>query len=91
MAGQRRASRASSSPTAKPFSSLFTLTFSVRPSSLLLVSFSWTDLPDGLQVLDHSSQVWWRWMNIFFTLVLWALELLVSNEDDPMSEKWKVD
>jgi hypothetical protein len=30
-------------------------------------------------------------MNIFFTLVLWALELLVSNEDDPMSEKWKVD
>jgi hypothetical protein len=42
-------------------------------------------------VLDHSSQVWWRWTNVFFTLGLWALELVVSNEDDPLNTKWKVD
>lgn len=43
-------------------------------------------------VLDHSSQVWWRWMNIFFTLVIWSIELLVSGEDDDtVTTKWKVD
>lgn len=45
---------------------------------------------DDFTVLDHSSQVWWRWFNIFFTLFMWSIELLVSNEDDG-SKDWKVD
>ncbi|KAK7694728.1 hypothetical protein QCA50_001916 [Cerrena zonata] len=44
-----------------------------------------------LLLLDHSSQVWWRWMNIFFTIVMWAIELVVSPDDDPVTKKWKVD
>ena len=43
-------------------------------------------------VLDHPAQVWWRWMNIFFTLAIWSIELLVSNDDDDVvTKKWKVD
>lgn len=42
-------------------------------------------------VLDHSSQIWWRWMNIFFTLVLWSIELIVSSEDDIVEKEYKVD
>ncbi|EJD04091.1 uncharacterized protein FOMMEDRAFT_140161 [Fomitiporia mediterranea MF3/22] len=47
----------------------------------------------SLLLLDQSSQVWWRWMNIFLTLVIWSVELVVTTEDeaDPMGEKWKVD
>lgn len=31
-------------------------------------------------------------MNIFFTLVIWSIELLVSGEDDDtVTTKWKVD
>ena len=50
-------------------------------------------LLSSYEVLDQSSQVWWRWMNIFLTLVIWAVELIVSNEDDvdALGEKWKVD
>ncbi|KAL1748450.1 hypothetical protein HDZ31DRAFT_79588 [Schizophyllum fasciatum] len=45
-----------------------------------------------LLLLDNSSQIWWRWLNIFFTLIMWAVELLVSPDDDPLSSKgWKVD
>jgi len=44
-----------------------------------------------LLLLDHSSQIWWRWMNIFFTLVIWSVELLVSSEDDGVTKEWKVD
>ncbi|KAK0446379.1 uncharacterized protein EV420DRAFT_1767770 [Desarmillaria tabescens] len=44
-----------------------------------------------LLLLDHSSQVWWRWINIFFTLVMWSIELLVSTEDDTVQKEWKVD
>ncbi|KAF8499445.1 hypothetical protein JB92DRAFT_2981410 [Gautieria morchelliformis] len=44
-----------------------------------------------LLLLDHSSQVWWRWANIFFTLALWALELLVSSGDDDIGKEWKVE
>ncbi|KAJ8702536.1 hypothetical protein PTI98_001243 [Pleurotus ostreatus] len=44
-----------------------------------------------LLLLDHSSQVWWRWMNVFFTLFIWGVELLVSNEDDEVAKDWKVD
>ncbi|KAJ7630894.1 hypothetical protein FB45DRAFT_916848 [Roridomyces roridus] len=35
-----------------------------------------------LLLLDPSSQVWSRWMLIIFTLVIWAVELLVGSEDD---------
>ncbi|CAA7258702.1 unnamed protein product [Cyclocybe aegerita] len=44
-----------------------------------------------LLLLDHSSQIWWRWMNIFFTLVLWSIELTVSSEDDIVEKEWKID
>ncbi|KAH9950398.1 hypothetical protein B0H21DRAFT_533382 [Amylocystis lapponica] len=44
-----------------------------------------------LLLLDHSSQIWWRWMNIFFTLVIWSVELLVSSDDDPVTKEWKVE
>jgi len=47
-----------------------------------------------LLLLDHSSQIWWRWMNIFLTLVIWSVELLVSSDDDEVSAKewkWKID
>lgn len=30
-------------------------------------------------------------MNIFFTLVIWSVELLVSSEDDEVTKEWKVD
>lgn len=42
-------------------------------------------------VLDHSSQIWWRWMNIFFTLIIWTIELLVSGDGEDDSPKWKID
>ncbi|KAF8168152.1 hypothetical protein B0H34DRAFT_48754 [Crassisporium funariophilum] len=44
-----------------------------------------------LLLLDHSSQIWSRWMNIFFTLIIWSVELLVSSEDDPVEKEWKID
>ncbi|KAF9453864.1 hypothetical protein P691DRAFT_657690 [Macrolepiota fuliginosa MF-IS2] len=44
-----------------------------------------------LLLLDHSSQIWWRWMNIFLTLVIWSVELLVSSEDDAVAKDWKID
>uniref|UniRef100_A0A8H7YB51 Uncharacterized protein n=2 Tax=Psilocybe cubensis TaxID=181762 RepID=A0A8H7YB51_PSICU len=44
-----------------------------------------------LLLLDHSSQIWWRWMNIFFTLVIWSVELIVSSEDDIAAKEYKVD
>ncbi|TFY82648.1 hypothetical protein EWM64_g1366 [Hericium alpestre] len=43
-----------------------------------------------LLLLDHSSQVWWRWVNIFSTLVIWSFELFVSD-DDTMPKDWKVE
>jgi hypothetical protein len=30
-------------------------------------------------------------MNIYFTLVIWSIELLVSEEDDAITKEWKVD
>ncbi|KAL4070901.1 hypothetical protein J3A83DRAFT_4358965 [Scleroderma citrinum] len=44
-----------------------------------------------LLLLDPASQVWWRWANIMFTLLLWAVELTVSPDGDDVSTKWKVD
>lgn len=51
-----------------------------------------TTVYSHLLLLDHSQQVWWRWMSVFFTLVMWALELVVTPEDDDIDVKtWKVD
>lgn len=48
--------------------------------------------PDkGFAVLDQSSQIWWRWMNIFFTLVIWSIELLVSGDEDSVTKEWKIE
>ncbi|KZW01992.1 hypothetical protein EXIGLDRAFT_665718 [Exidia glandulosa HHB12029] len=51
-----------------------------------------TTVYSHLLLLDHSQQVWWRWMSVFFTLVMWALELVVSPEDEELDVKaWKDD
>ncbi|KAK7064263.1 Phosphoacetylglucosamine mutase [Favolaschia claudopus] len=56
---------------------------------------TWEDRPSifvtvysHLLLLDPSSQVWSRWMLIFFTLGIWAVELLVSSaEDDDVGKR----
>jgi hypothetical protein len=30
-------------------------------------------------------------MNIFFTLVIWSIELVVGSEDDAVTKEWKID
>jgi len=35
-----------------------------------------------LLLLDYSSHVWWRWMSVFFTLFLWAVELTVGDDGE---------
>ena len=91
-AARRRASLASCSRTARRYSSPCTPTSYVRSRLLCFLPSDLAGADACLRVvLDHSSQVWWRWMNIFFTLALWALELVVSGDDDPMAEKWKVE
>ncbi|EJD55412.1 hypothetical protein AURDEDRAFT_109743 [Auricularia subglabra TFB-10046 SS5] len=53
-----------------------------------------TTVYSHLLLLDHSQQVWWRWASVFFTLTMWALELVVSPEDDDLNvsvKTWKVD
>ncbi|KAH7925211.1 hypothetical protein BV22DRAFT_1065447 [Leucogyrophana mollusca] len=44
-----------------------------------------------LLLLDPSSQIWWRWANVFFTLLLWSVELSVGAGDDEITTKWKVE
>lgn len=69
----------------RPTSKLINILLTYRQSILVTVY-------SHLLLLDHSSQVWWRWMNIFFTLVIWSIELLVSaGEDDAITKEWKVD
>ena len=34
-----------------------------------------------LLLLDQNHQIYWRLMTVFFTLGLWSVELLLSNED----------
>lgn len=58
---------------------------------ILWFDYDFSTHSDRSAVLDHSSQVWWRWMNIFFTLFIWSIELLVSAEDDAITKEWKVD
>ncbi|KAJ7169836.1 hypothetical protein C8R46DRAFT_1090194 [Mycena filopes] len=40
-----------------------------------------------LLLLDPSSQVWSRWMLVFFTLSIWAVELLVSSAEDDVGKR----
>ncbi|PFH54429.1 hypothetical protein AMATHDRAFT_134485 [Amanita thiersii Skay4041] len=68
----------------RPTSTLTRLLLTYRQSIFITVY-------SHLLLLDHSSQMWWRWANIFFTLVIWAVELLVSSEDDGDTKRWKVD
>jgi len=68
----------------RPTSKLANILLTYRQSILVTVY-------SHLLLLDHSSQVWWRWMNIYFTLVIWGIELLVSGEDDAITKEWKVD
>ena len=57
-----------------------------------LISFHYCSTTAWISVLDQSSQVWWRWMSIFFTLIMWSIELLISSNDgDEVMSKWKVD
>ncbi|KIM85142.1 hypothetical protein PILCRDRAFT_96343 [Piloderma croceum F 1598] len=66
----------------RPTSALTRILFTYRQLILVMVY-------SHLLLLDHSSQIWWRWMNIFFTLVIWAVELLVSGDGE--DAKWKID
>ncbi|KAJ7487553.1 hypothetical protein B0H11DRAFT_1096884 [Mycena galericulata] len=59
----------------RPTSALTRLLLTYRQSIFVTVY-------SHLLLLDPSSQVWSRWMLIFFTLVIWAVELLVGSEDD---------
>ncbi|TFK98774.1 hypothetical protein BDV98DRAFT_606559 [Pterulicium gracile] len=60
----------------------------VRPTStmtriiLTYRQFIFVAVYSHLLLLDTSSSIWWRWFNIFFTLLIWALELLVSPDED---------
>ncbi|KAF9040570.1 hypothetical protein BJ165DRAFT_307929 [Panaeolus papilionaceus] len=71
--------------------------WSDRPTSMLARilltyrQFIFVTVYSHLLLLDHSSQIWWRWMNIFFTLVIWSVELIVSSEDDIVEKDWKID
>jgi hypothetical protein len=54
----------------------------------------WTSLIDVFaspSVLDHSSQVWWRWSNVIFTLSVWAVEIVLAGKDGELVDKWKVE
>jgi len=68
----------------RPTSILTRILFTYRQLILVMVY-------SHLLLLDHSSQIWWRWMNIFFTLVIWAVELIVSGDGEDDSPKWKID
>jgi len=43
-----------------------------------------------LLLIDHNVDVYWRWANVFFTLLMWSVELLVWGTDDE-DQHWKVD
>jgi len=67
----------------RPTSILTRLLLTYRQSIFVIVY-------SHLLLLDHSSQIWWRWMNIFFTLVIWTIELTVSSEDDIVEKDWNL-
>jgi len=59
----------------RPTSALAHLLLTYRQSIMIMVY-------SHLLLLDYSSHVWWRWMSVFFTLFLWAVELTVSNDGE---------
>jgi len=71
---------------ARPTTKLAHLLLTYRQSILVTVY-------SNLLLLDQTSQVWWRWMNVFLTLVIWTVELVVTGEDDsdPIGKEWKVE
>lgn len=60
----------------------------LRASLVLYLKGNALNMPT---VLDPASQVWWRWANVMFTLLLWSVELVVSPDGDDVSTKWKVE
>ncbi|KIP11374.1 hypothetical protein PHLGIDRAFT_27869 [Phlebiopsis gigantea 11061_1 CR5-6] len=68
----------------RPTSKLTKLLLTYR-QSVFITAYS------HLLLLDYPAQVWWRWVNVFFSLTLWAVELIVSNDDDPVTKEWKVE
>ncbi|ELU41811.1 vesicular-fusion protein SEC17 [Rhizoctonia solani AG-1 IA] len=61
-----------------------------RPASIIKFRYA-ASYTACRALLDHTSQVWWRWTNIFFTLAAWSVEILLTGEDDDLGVKWKVD
>ncbi|KAJ3758647.1 hypothetical protein EV361DRAFT_969288 [Lentinula raphanica] len=68
-----------------------------RPTSMLIKillnyrQLLFVNVYSHLLLLDQSSAVWWRWANVFFTLMLWGVELVVSSDDDDVVKDWKVE
>lgn len=65
----------------------------LTPAPCVSLSFFYptANAVDMSAVLDPASQVWWRWANVMFTLLLWSVELVVSPDGDDVSTKWKVE
>jgi len=64
----------------RPTSALTRLLLTYRQSIFVTVY-------SHLLLLDPSSQVWSRWMLIFFTLLIWGVELLVSSGEDDVGKR----
>ncbi|KAJ6621694.1 hypothetical protein B0H10DRAFT_1789541 [Mycena sp. CBHHK59/15] len=64
---------------------ILTISFQTSALTRLLLTYRqsiFVTVYSHLLLLDPSSQVWSRWMLIFFTLLIWSVELLVSSGDD---------
>jgi len=70
--------------SSRPSSRLTTILLAYRQTILIAVY-------SHLLLLDHSSQVWWRWSNVLFTLAMWAIEITLSSQDSEFNDKWKVE
>lgn len=67
----------------RPSSNITNLVLTYRQTIFILVY-------SHLLLIDHNVDVYWRWANVFFTLLMWSVELLVWGTDDEESH-WKVD
>ncbi|KAG8757957.1 hypothetical protein FRC14_001082 [Serendipita sp. 396] len=67
-----------------------------RPSSRLtnlVLAYSQTifiAVYSHLLLIDHNVDVYWRWANVFFILLIWSVELLVWGTDEE-DQHWKMD
>ncbi|KAG8817570.1 hypothetical protein FRC17_011170 [Serendipita sp. 399] len=67
-----------------------------RPSSRLtnlVLAYSQTifiAVYSHLLLIDHNVDVYWRWANVFFILLIWSVELLVWGTDEE-DHQWKVE